>query len=117
MNSKQRRARIRAGMPNVLRRITTMKLIGDMDPRDADRYIAALQSPHLKLRDFEAIVRTAAVVARDVELRSGLKAFVTSTTRRTASNTSALQTLPRASTPTSGTKAYTIFIDEVTQIK
>ena len=69
MNSKQRRARIRAGMPSVLRRITTMKLIGDMDPRDADRYIAVLQSPHLKLRDFEAIVRTAAVAARDAEVR------------------------------------------------
>ena len=69
MNSKQRRARIRAGMPNVLRRITTMKLVGDMDARDADRYIAMLQSPQLKLRDFEVIVRTVAVVARDVELR------------------------------------------------
>ena len=70
MNSKQRRARIRAGMPNVLRRITTMKLIGDMAPRDADRYIAVLQSPYLKLRDFEAIVRTVAVAERDVELRT-----------------------------------------------
>ena len=68
MNSKQRRARIRAGMSNVLRRITTMKLIGDMDARDADRYIAVLQSPYLKLRDFEAIVR--AVAARDAEARS-----------------------------------------------
>lgn len=87
MNSKQRRARIRAGMPNVLRRITTMKLIGDMDPRDADRYIAVLRSPYLKLRDFEAIVRTVAVAERDVELRGALKAFVTSTTRRTAWNT------------------------------
>ena len=67
MNSKQRRARIRAGMPNVLRRITTMKLIGDMDPRDADRYIAVLQSPYLKLRDFEAIVR--AVAKRNAEVR------------------------------------------------
>ena len=66
MNSKQRRARIRAGMPNVLRRITTMKLIGDMDARDADRYIAALQSPHLKLRDFEAIVRAVAERNADV---------------------------------------------------
>ena len=64
MNSKQRRARIRAGMPNVLRRITTMKLIGDMDARDADHYIAALQSPHLKLRDFDVIVRTVAVAER-----------------------------------------------------
>lgn len=73
MNSKQRRARIRAGMPNVLRRITTMKLIGDMDARDADRYIAVLQSPYLKLRDFEAIVRTVAVAERDVELRSASK--------------------------------------------
>ena len=81
MNSKQRRARIRAGMSNVLRRITTMKLIGDMDARDADRYIAVLQSPYLKLRDFEAIVRTVAVIERDVELRR------TSTTRRTAWNT------------------------------
>ena len=68
MNSKQRRARIRAGMSNVLRRITTMKLIGDMDARDADRYIAALQSPHLKLRDFEAIVR--AVTKRNAEVRA-----------------------------------------------
>lgn len=67
MNSKQRRARIRAGMPNVLRRITTMKLIGDMAPRDADRYISALQSPYLKLRDFEAIVR--AVAKRNAEVR------------------------------------------------
>ena len=67
MNSKQRRARIRAGMPNVLRRITTMKLIGDMAPRDADRYIAVLQSPYLKLRDFEAIVR--AVAKRNAEVR------------------------------------------------
>lgn len=101
MNSKQRRARIRAGMPNVLRRITTMKLIGDMDPRDADRNIAALQSPHLKLRDFEAIVRTVAVVARDVELRGALKAAITK----------------RAGSPASGTKPYTIVLDEVTQIK
>ena len=67
MNSKQRRARIRAGMPDVLRRITTMKLMGDMDVRDADRYIAALQSPYLKLRDFEAIVR--AVAKRNAEVR------------------------------------------------
>ena len=67
MNSKQRRARIRAGMPDVLRRITTMKLIGDMDARDADRYIAVLQSPYLKLRDFEAIVR--AVAKRNAEVR------------------------------------------------
>ena len=66
MNSKQRRARIRAGMPNVLRRITTIKLIGDMDARNADRYIAALQSPHLKLRDFEAIVRAVAERNADV---------------------------------------------------
>lgn len=67
MNSKQRRARIRAGIPNVLRRITTMKLMGDMDVRDADRYIAVLQSPYLKLRDFEAIVR--AVAKRNAEVR------------------------------------------------
>ena len=100
MNSKQRRARIRAGMPNVLRRITTMKLIGDMDARDADHYIAVLQSPHLKLRDFEAIVRTVAVIERDVELRDVFKDFTTK----------------HAGTPTSGT-AYTIIIDEVTQIK
>lgn len=69
MNSKQRRARIRAGMPDVLRRITTMKLIGDMDARDADRYIAVLQSPRLKLRDFEVIVRTVAVAERNAEVR------------------------------------------------
>ena len=69
MNSKQRRARIRAGMPDVLRRITTMKLIGDMDARDADRYIAALQSPYLKLRNFEAIIRTVAVAERNAEVR------------------------------------------------
>jgi hypothetical protein len=100
MNSKQRRARIRAGMPNVLRRITTMKLIGDMAPQDADRYIAALQSPYLKLRDFEAIVRTVAVAERDVELRDVFKDSAAK----------------RASTPTSGT-AYTIIIDEATQIK
>ena len=99
MNSKQRRARIRAGMPNVLRRITTMKLIGDMAPRDADRYISALQSPHLKLHDFEAIVRIVAVVARD-ELRDVFKNV----------------TAKRGSSPTSGA-AYTITIDEVTQIK
>lgn len=117
MNSQQRRARIRAGMPNVLRRITTMKLIGDMDARDADRYIAVLQSPHLKLRDFEAIVRTVAIAERDVELRGALKAFVTSTTRRTASNTPALQTLPRTSMSCIGKSAHTIVIDEVTQIK
>lgn len=67
-------------MPNVLRRITTMKLIGDMDPQDADRNIAALQSPHLKLRDFEAIVRTVAVAERDAE-------FMPRMTRRTAWNT------------------------------
>ena len=73
MNSQQRRTRIRAGMPNVLRRITTMKLIGDTDPRDADRYIAVLQSPHLKLRDFEAIIRTVAVIERDMELRDAFK--------------------------------------------
>ncbi len=97
MNSKQRRARTRAGMPNVLRRITTMKLIGDMDPRDADRYIAVLQSPYLKLRDFEAIVRTVAVAERDVELRHTLKTFMPRTTGRTAWN-------------------ITVF-DEVTQIK
>lgn len=69
MNSKQRRARIRAGMPNVLRRITAMKLIGDMASQDADRYIAVLQSPYLKLRDFEAIVRTVAVAERNAEVR------------------------------------------------
>lgn len=99
MNSKQRRARIRAGMPNVLRRIATMKLIGDMAQRDADRYIAALQSPQLKLRDFEAIVRIVAVVARD-ELRDVFK------------NSAA----KNAGIPASGT-AYTIIIDEVTQFK
>ena len=87
MNSKQRRARIRAGMPNVLRRITTMKLIGDMDARDADRYIAVLQSPYLKLRDFEAIVRTVAVIEHDVELRRTPKTFMPRTTGRTAWNT------------------------------
>ena len=70
MNSQQRRTRIRAGMPGVLRRITTMKLVGDMDPRDADRYIAVLQSPHLELRDFEAIVRTVAVAERNAEVRA-----------------------------------------------
>ena len=54
-------------MPNVLRRITTMKLMGDMDVRDTDRYIAVLQSPYLKLRDFEAIVR--AVAKRNAKVR------------------------------------------------
>lgn len=116
MNSQQRRARIRAGMPNVLRRITTMKLIGDMDARDADRYIAVLQSPYLKLRDFEAIVRTVAVAERDVELRGALKAFVTSTTRRTASTAPMLQQLPRC-VGASSRAVKTIVFDEVTSFK
>lgn len=95
MNSKQRRARIRAGMPGVVHRILTMKLMGDLTDSTAERYLVRLRVDKIRLVDFEAIVRAVAELDRQAEMNRTLKTYITSRTGRMQSNTSMFQTLPR----------------------
>lgn len=78
MNSKQRRARIRAGMPGVVHRILTMKLMGDLTDTTAERYLARLRVDKIRLVDFEEIVRAVAELDRQAELNRTLKTYITS---------------------------------------
>lgn len=94
MNSKQRRARIRAGMPGVVHRILTMKLMGDLTDSTAERYLVRLRVDKIRLVDFEAIVRAVAELDRQAEMNRTLKTYITSRTGRMQSNTSMFQTLP-----------------------
>ena len=110
MNSKQRRARIRAGMPNALRRLSTLCLMGEIDPKYAADIRAILDDPQLQLYRFELAVRGIAGAERQAEMNRTLKTYITSRTGRTQSNTPVLQTLPR-------TRFSQAAIDEVTQIK
>ena len=110
MNSKQRRARIRAGMPGVVHRILTMKLMGDLTDTTAERYLARLQDNRLRFADFEKTVRAVAELERQAEMNRTLKTYITSRTGRMQSNTSMFQTLPRI-------RFSQAAIDKVTQIK
>lgn len=117
MNSKQRRARVRAGMPGVLQRLGALCLMGDMSSTDAKRLTEMLRDPRMKLRDFEGVVRTVAYAERSAELQRTLKTYTTSRTGRTSSTAPVFQTLPRTGMSCIGKSAYTIVVDEVTQIK
>lgn len=110
MNSKQRRARIRAGMPGVVHRILTMKLMGDLTDTTAERYLARLRVDKIRLIDFEEIVRAVAELDRQAELNRTLKTYITSRTGRMSSTAPVFQTLPR-------TRFSQAAIDEVTQTK
>ncbi len=117
MNSKQRRARIRAGMPGVVHRILTMKLMGDLTDSMAERYLMRLQDNRLRFADFEKTVRAVAELERQAEMNRTLKTYITSRTGRTQSNTPVFQTLPRTGMSCIGKSARVVVIDEVTQIK
>lgn len=117
MNSKQRRTRIRAGMPGVVHRILTMKLMGDLTDTTAERYLARLRVDKIRLVDFEGIVRAVAELEREAEMNRTLKTYVTSRTGRMQSNTTVFQTLPRTGMSCIGKSAHVVVIDEITQIK
>lgn len=120
MNSKQRRARIRAGMPGAVHRILTMKLVGDLTDTTAERYLVRLRVDKIRLVDFEGIVRAVAELERQAEFNRTLKSYVTPS----SVNFFSLPSLPRfpGASPSlsagyGGRSAHTIVIDEVTQIK
>ena len=98
MNSKQRRARIRAGMPGAIHRLSALCLMGDIEPEHAANIKEALNSPDVKLAHFESLVQCIGVVERRAEQKRTIKSYTTSTGY-------------------SGRTVYTVVYDEVTTIK
>lgn len=104
MNSKQRRVRIRAGLPNALHRLSALCLMGDIEPEHAADIKAVLDNSNLQLGHFESAVRAIATVERGARLRHTLKSYTTELTIRWAPNMI-------------GKTAHIIIHDEVTTIK
>lgn len=62
-------------MPNVVRRILTMKLVGDLTGITAESYLARLRTKNLRFADFEEIVRAVAALERQAELVRTMKNY------------------------------------------
>ena len=58
MNSKQRRARIRAALPGALHRLSVLRLMDEIKPELADSFAATLRDPQLKPHSLEGVVRS-----------------------------------------------------------
>lgn len=101
MNSRQRRARIRAGMPGAMHRLSALCLMGDIEPDHAANIKEALNSPDVKLAQFEFAVRCIVNVERHAERKRAIKSYMN----------------PNLGASYSGKAAYTIVFDEATTIK
>lgn len=113
MNSKQRRARIRAAMPGVIHRLGVLRLMDEIKPELADSFAATLRDPRLKLHSLGGVVRSIHQIERANEVRRALASYVTpgwTVTGRT------IGALPSLGARYSGKSAYTIF-DEAATLK
>lgn len=115
MNSKQRRARICAGMPNAVRRLATLKLMGDIEPAHAASLSRRLNLPRIRLSVFEATVREIVDVERTAKAREELKSLVTPLAMSMYSY-SPLSS-PSLGAGYSGRASNAVVIDEVTPFK
>lgn len=114
MNSKQRRARIRAGMPGVIHRLVVMKLMGDAEANHVDSYLGSLRSPDLKLSGFERIVRHVAQLERAAEIRRFYTDYITPGRTITGRIKGAH---PSLGARYSGKSAHTFILDEAATLK
>ena len=114
MNSKQRRARIRAALPGALHRLGVLRLMDEIKPELADSFAATLRDPRLKLHSLEGVVRSIHQIEHTNEVRRTLASYVTpgrTVTGRT------IGALPPLGARYSGKSAHTIIFDEAATLK
>ena len=120
MNSKQRRARIRAALPGAFHQLGVLRLMDEIESKLADSFAATLRDPRLKLHSLEGVVRSIHQIERANEVRRALASYGTpdrSMTGRMQSNTVVLQNLPRAGKTYFGASPHTIIFDEAATLK
>lgn len=120
MNSKQRRAHIRAALPGALHRLGVLRLMDEIESELADSFAATLRDPRLKLHSLESVVRSIRQIERMNEVRRTLASYVTpgrTVTGRMQSSTVVLQNLPCAGKTYFGASPHTIILDEAATLK
>ena len=114
MNSKQRRARIRAALPGALHRLGVLRLMDEIKPELADSFAATLRDPRLKLHSLEGVIRSIHQIERMNEARRTLTSY-TIPGRTVTGRTMGAH--PSLGARYSGEPAHTVFFDEFSIFK
>ena len=114
MNSKQRRARIRAALPGAFHQLGVLRLMDEIESKLADSFAATLRDPRLKLHSLEGVVRSIHQIERANEVRRALASYGTPDRSMTGR---IVGTHPSLGARYSGKSAHTTIIDEAATLK
>ena len=114
MNSKQRRARIRAALPGAFHQLGVLRLMDEIESKLADSFAATLRDPRLKLHSLEGVIRSIHQIERMNEARRTLTSY-TIPGRTVTGRTMGAH--PSLGARYSGKSAHTFILDEAATLK